>query len=434
MQGELTMKRFLIAALLSLPSICFAEQIAVNLRSVSVANFVQVTYKGMLKRDFVLSPEVLAMEKLISVSVRQMDSASLPNFIDRILLSQGVHSVQRDGVYYLSSDINQEGAVIGGRPFPLSGAIQQPNRSGDTLFDDGVVRDVSMFRRQRETGIDEERQIYRPLFRDANFIATAVNTTYLNKPATTAGGVVILSASKEYLPKLIELVRSIDERANKVRVSATFVEVSTNAATALGVSVVANVLGVKLGMRIGETSSGFLTLNGNNFQAVLDALSSDGRFKQVSNPTALVDDYEKSSISFGDSVPTIASTTSDKNGNPIQQVVYQQSGVLLDVTPRVLGSGQIKMTVDGQVSSFSATTTGVTSSPTLSKRQVQTSLTLADGEILLIGGLNSNKHVNGQTGFSFLPKSWSVKSENAASTDLVLILSATVVKSENDGN
>lgn len=425
------MKRLLIGFLFSLTSICSAEQIAVNLRSVSVANFVQVTYKGMLKRDFVLSPEVLAMEKLISVSVRQMDSASLPSFIDRILLSQGVHSVQRDGVYYLSSDLNQEGAVIGGRPFPLSGAIQQPSRSGDPLFDAGVVsglHGVSASQLQRDVGGDEEREVYRPLFRDANFIATAVNLAYLNKPATIAGGVIILSAPKENLIKLFDLVRSIDVQANKVRVSATFVEVSTNAATALGVSVVANVLGVKLGMRLGETSSGSLTLNGNNFQAVLDALSSDGRFKQVSNPTALVDDYEKSSISFGDSVPTIASTTLDKNGNPIQQVVYQQSGVLLDVTPRVLGSGQIKLTVDGQVSSFSATTTGVTSSPTLSKRQVQTSLTLADGEILLIGGLNSNKRVNGQTGFSFLPKSWSVKNESAASTDLVLILSASVVK------
>lgn len=425
------MKRLLIGFLFALPSICFAEQIAVNLRSVSVANFVQVAYKGMLKRDFVLSPEVLAMEKLISVSVRQIDSASLPSFIDRILLSQGVHSVQRDGVYYLSSDLNQEGAVIGGRPFPLSGAIQQLGRSGDPLFNAAVVsglHGVPSSQLHRDVGGNEEREVYRPLFRDANFIAATLNLAYLNKPATVAGGVVILSAPKENLTKMFDLVRSIDVQANKVRVSATFVEVSTNAATALGVSVVANVLGAKLGIRLGETSSGSLTLNGNNFQAVLDALSSDGRFKQVSNPTALVDDYEKSSISFGDSVPTIASTTLDKNGNPIQQVVYQQSGVLLDVTPRVLGSGQIKLTVDGQVSSFSATTTGVTNSPTLSKRQVQTSLTLDDGEILLIGGLNSDKRVNGRTGFSFLPKSWSAKNESAASTDLVLILSATVVK------
>jgi type II secretory pathway component GspD/PulD (secretin) len=118
----------------------------------------------------------------------------------------------------------------------------------------------------------------------------------------------------------------------------------------------------------------------------------------------------------------------DKNGNPIQQVTYQSSGVLLDVTPRVLGSGKINITLDGSVSSFSPTTTGVSGSPTRTKRQVQTTVTVDDGELLVIGGLNSNKEAANTSGLSFLPRSWRGSSSSTASSDLVLILSATVVK------
>jgi type II secretory pathway component GspD/PulD (secretin) len=127
-------------------------------------------------------------------------------------------------------------------------------------------------------------------------------------------------------------------------------------------------------------------------------------------------------------VPTIASTTLDRNGTPVQQVQYQQSGVLLNVQPAVLGSGKINVQIDGQVSTFSATTTGVSGSPTLSKRQVQTTVTVDDGELLIVGGLNNNRMVENKTGISFLPKSWAAHNSSNSNTDLVLILSASVVK------
>lgn len=214
----------------------------------------------------------------------------------------------------------------------------------------------------------------------------------------------------------------------RVRLSATFVEVSNTSSSNLGVSVIADVLGARLGLSVGDTSSGSLTLKTNRFQAVIDALASDGRFKQVASPSAVVDDDEKSMLSFGDSVPTIGSTTLDKNGNPNIQVQYQQSGVVLNVQPAVLGSGRINVVVDGQVSSFSKTTNGVNGSPTLSKRQVQTAVTVDDGELLMIGGLNDSRLVGATSGLSFLPETWRGKSSSSSNTDLVLILSASVIK------
>lgn len=255
-----------------------------------------------------------------------------------------------------------------------------------------------------------------------------MNASYPTKPAQAAGGAVVMSGPKERLQKMRELCEAIDLMSHKVKVSATFVEVANNEGVSFGVSLVGNVLGAQLGVRVGDTSNGALTLRGSSFQLVLDALASDGRFKQVSSPTAWVDDNDKANISFGDDVPTISGTSLDKNGNPIQQVTYQSSGVLLDVTPRVLGSGKINITLDGSVSSFSPTTTGVSGSPTRTKRQVQTTVTVDDGELLVIGGLNSDKAADNSNGFSFLPKAWAAHSRSRSNTDLVLILSATVVR------
>jgi hypothetical protein len=71
--------------------------------------------------------------------------------------------------------------------------------------------------------------------------------------------------------------------------------------------------------------------------------------------------------------------------------------------------------------------TGVTGSPTLVKRQVKTQVTVGDGEVILIGGLNDQQSSRSSSALSFFP-SWSAKSSSSSSTDLVLVLSAKVVK------
>ncbi len=408
------MKKILAALLFSFPFCSYAEVFAMNFDRIPLVSFAEATYRNMLKRDYIFSSDLIAMEKPISVHVRNIDASALPKLIERILADQHIKSVEKDGVFFLSLDSSMN----------LNADISKQFR-----YDSSDLSSPLLAEKSAADGVQlEERIVYYPLNRKSDFIATAINTIFSSKSAVVAGGALVLSAPKSQIHKLSDLTRQIDVAPRKVRISASFLEVSSSASSGLGVSVIANVLGAKFGVKIGDVSSGSLSIGNQSFQAVLDVLSNDGRFKQVSNPSSVVDDYDKANISFGDNVPTVAGNALDKNGNPNQQIVYQASGVILDVTPRVLGSGKINITIDGQVSSFSATTTGVTSSPTLSKRQVQTSLTLDDGELLVIGGLNSKKTVNNTSVFPFFPKSWSAHAESDSSTDLLLILSATVVK------
>jgi len=276
---------------------------------------------------------------------------------------------------------------------------------------------------------DKEVRLFRPVHRDADFMVAVLNAAFGPNTANRAGGQLVITASKTAIEKAMTLAGDIDVAPAKVTVSATFVEVSSNDGKSRGFSLIANVLGARLGANIGTTDSGSaLSIKSATFEAVINALDSDGRFRQVSNPRVIVDDYEKTTISVGDETPTISGTSLDNNGRQIQQIVYRSSGVILDVLPKVLGNGKIMMTIDGQVSSFQSTTTGVNNSPTLVKRQVKTNLTLDDGEVMVIGGLNDTKSTSNTSGISFLPKFLSVTNEQSSKTELVLVLSAQVSK------
>ncbi|SFM48525.1 type II and III secretion system protein [Rugamonas rubra] len=242
---------------------------------------------------------------------------------------------------------------------------------------------------------------------------------------------MVLTGSPAALDKMQTLIAAVDALPKLVDVSASWVEVTNNVGSGRGISLLATVLGAKLGVSLGSVNSGSaISLKSASFQLVVDALNTDSRFKQVSNSRIVGDDYENLVLTVGDETPTISSTGKDNAGNTVQNVVYRPSGVIVDVLPKVLGSGRIQLLVDGQISSFKTTATGVAGSPTLIKRQVKTRVTVANGEVLLIGGLNDTQKTVSTSSLPFLPASWSSKSDSAVQTDLVLILSAKVAGSE----
>ncbi|EFK3238054.1 TPA: type II and III secretion system protein, partial [Escherichia coli] len=146
----------------------------------------------------------------------------------------------------------------------------------------------------------------------------------------------------------------------------------------------------------------------------------DNRFKVVSAPQLRMDSGKEATFSVGEQVPVLGSV-SYEDGKAVQSVTYRDSGVIFKVKP-VITSSRISLNVNQQLSNFVKTDTGVNDSPTLLKREVDTSLTLKDGDIVLLGGLAENKDSQASTGLSFLPKSWSQKSDEKSRTDMVILL------------
>jgi general secretion pathway protein D len=373
--------------------------------SVPVMQFAQAVYSDSLGRDFVVSADLIDSQKKVSIRVKSLPADKLAGFVDHVLRSQGISSTLRDGVYYL--DALHEVAGQAGDVASAPGDVGQPDAKP-------VVPDKVLVLRAQN--------------RPAEFLAASLGAVF--GPGAVklgAGSVLVVSVPEAKEAIVREVLDALDSAPRSVEVVASFVEVTRSSDEARGLSLVNAALSRKFGVSF-DASVGQASIVSGSFQLVLDALSSDGRFKQVSNSRVVGDEGEKLSLLVGDETPTIASTAKDNQGNPIQSVVYRPSGVILDVQPRVTGSGRLSLSVDGQVSAFQTTKTGVAGSPTLVKRQVKTAVSLDDGKVLVIGGLDDSKVSDQASGFSFLPKSWRSRSGDDRKTDLVLILSARVLR------
>lgn len=421
-------RRFCVSAVLaasllsSVPVV--AAPVSFSFASVPLVDFAQFTFRDLLKRDYVLSSELIGLNKKITISVKALDDSKLVSFVESVLRSQGIRATERDGVFFLDS----VGAAAGD-PAPFVEKPADAPTAGRVAAGPGL--DGGSAPAGDPVAVPElEFRVIHVGNRSAEFLALSVNAVAGGNAAKVAGGNrLVLAVPAARMAALVSLVEQLDVAADVVEVSASFVEVTTNESGASGLSLVNSALtsGSLSGGLSVLPGQGQIVVRGGRYELVLQALAADGRFKQVSNSRVVGDDAEKLLLSVGDETPTLGSSSTDNQGNQIQNVVYRPSGVILDVLPRVLPSGRLSLVVDGQVSAFQATTNGIANSPTLVKRQVKTSVSVADGEVLVIGGLSDSKATSAAAGFSFLPASWGNRSRQETKTDLVLILSARVL-------
>ncbi|WGG50320.1 hypothetical protein [Rugamonas sp. DEMB1] len=102
----------LTAALLLAPALAFgkadnvavakAEPIALSFNAVPLVAFGEGTFKAILKRDFVVSPEVLGLDRRITINVKSIDVADVARFVDELLAHEGIQTMLRNGIYYLT--------------------------------------------------------------------------------------------------------------------------------------------------------------------------------------------------------------------------------------------------------------------------------------------------------------------------------------------
>ncbi|ESM04159.1 SMP-30/gluconolactonase/LRE family protein [Klebsiella pneumoniae] len=93
------------------------------------------------------------------------------------------------------------------------------------------------------------------------------------------------------------------------------------------------------------------------------------------------------------------------------------SGVLFNVTPSIK-SRTMDLKIQQQLSNFVTTETGVNNSPTLIKRDVTTEVSLADGDIILLGGLAEQKDSKASSGWSFFGS----RTSESNKTDIMVML------------
>jgi general secretion pathway protein D len=188
-------------------------------------------------------------------------------------------------------------------------------------------------------------------------------------------------------------------------------------------------------------------LGGNPLrQLAISALASNSDSRVVSNPRIMTRNGESATINVGQEVPTVTSqavtTTSTSpisggsNNTVPQTIQYRSTGVILRVRPVIHAGDRIDLEVSQEISSAEPTTTGVTSSPTIRKRSIDTKLTVRDGATILLGGLisedssNSDSGVPGAKDVPFLGGLFKSQQKSRSRTELVMLITPYIINDQ----
>ncbi len=172
---------------------------------------------------------------------------------------------------------------------------------------------------------------------------------------------------------------------------------------------------------------------------VINALDGFTDVKILSSPSLVVLENQPATLQVGDSVPitTTQATSVTVPGAPlVNQVEMRDTGIILNVIPRIGQNGAVTMQVEQEISAVVDTVKTLT--PTISKRRVASMISVPNGQTVLLAGLIQEKNLRGRDGIPFLSRLANVgelfsSTDNAADrTELVVFIRPVVVRSGRD--
>lgn len=382
----------------------------IDLRFTAVSQIVDLVYAEMLQRPYVLCPELLADNRIVSFRYDRAQG-DVRDFMLGFLASLGYKVAVRDGVDYVLK------------------------RGDDEVAQAEAVT-----------------LVYRPVYRDADYLARLVQPLFKGRfvqnravaapegakssgdvPPSSAAALVdqssdvlVFSGSADEIGKLKKVLAQLDTAQGQVVLRAWVYEVSTDVEKSSAFQLAASILGGRLGVSFGlgtiAQGANALTISAGSLSAAISALDSDSRFHIVTSPNVMVASGKHARLNMGQSVPVVSSVSyPGSTGVPVQSVSYQDAGVIFDVQPTVKGD-VIDTDVTIEISNFQNTTTGVNQSPTKNTRKTETTMDLQDGQVVVMGGLTQGNQTVSRSGVGWLPNWMSARSASDTKSDVVLVM------------
>ncbi|GAO53861.1 general secretion pathway protein D [Novosphingobium sp. MD-1] len=325
----------------------------------------------------------------------------------------------------------------------------------------------------------------------ANGRGTATITRY---PGANA---IIIAAPADDQRRLTELVRQLDIPQEQVLVEAIIVEISNDVARELGVQFlfggkdkpfavtnfgnsspnIIDVAGGLLANKLDQTTtvvngstvttttnstagdllkqnaaskilaasggySGFLTQLGNNtyLGALINAVATDKNSNILSTPHITTNNNVPASILFGKEIPvaTGEALSSANFNNTFRTISRQNVGIELDVTPQINAGDQVRLDLRQEVSSIAGTVSSRSDDIIVNKREIKTTVTVGDREIVALGGLLDD---NEQRTLQKVPLLGDVpvlgelfksRGRSHVKTNLMVFIRPTIMRNAND--
>ena len=227
---------------------------------------------------------------------------------------------------------------------------------------------------------------------------------------------IIVRGKEKDLDVVDKVIKEIDVRTKQVLIEAFIVEAESEFEQALGTKLgggynrkgkrVGGAIGSALTTDFGTTAQ---SLDGSNvlsnfpaigatsgigilrqtgsavLKAEITALESLGLGKIISNPKVFTLDNQVATITQGEEVAYQAT------GADGAETSFKEAALKLTVTPSIIGDGNVLLEIQVNNDSVNRTVAG---DPPINKMEISTKLLIADGDIVVIGGIKKNKVFN----------------------------------------
>ena len=257
---------------------------------------------------------------------------------------------------------------------------------------------------------------------------------------------LIIKATRADYAKIKAAIRRLDVMPLQVLVEATIVEVTLTDELSYGLQWWFEHTVDGRGTGVGEMfplsvdpsfSYSFADTSGG-VRAVLNLLAADSRLNVISSPSLMVLDNRTATIKVGDQVPirtseTTSLATSGTDPLVTSTIQYRDTGVLLEVTPRVNPGGMVMLEITQDVNDVDNTTTSAIDSPTIIQRRITTSVAVQSGESVVLGGLIRDNESESESGLPVLGKIpglgrlFSSKVTSNTRTELLVLITPTAI-------
>ena len=274
---------------------------------------------------------------------------------------------------------------------------------------------------------------------------------------------LLIWATSQNYERILSTLEKMDVPPRQVLIEATFVEVSLTGSLQYGLQWFFNnnvgsdyqgngSLGLPNNLTLTDALKNVavnqfsyaITDSAGIVKVLLKALAADSKVKVLSSPQVMVLDNQQAAIQVGTSTPIQAGTTTVNNITTSGGVSYKDTGVLLEVLPRINAGGMVNMEIK-QIVSEPGNIVDVGQSGSQSntareflQRSVTSKVVVKDGQTLVLGGLIRQSGTAGKSGVPVLYRIpvlgalFGQTNEVQGRTELVVLITPRVVQNSQE--
>lgn len=289
-------------------------------------------------------------------------------------------------------------------------------------------------------------------------------SNFVGLSADTRTNSIVAYGTDSDLESIGELIDKIDIPLPQVRIEAIITEVSLDENQGSGLETfnlsfgddAANITAGMSGITSkvitpGTPTSGnpitnFSTFGNFTLDAVLDLAEGDNKVKILSTPSIVVSHNEEGVINVSQSRPFETGSTNFTSNSEAKtvQVEYRDVGIKLTATPLIGADGsvqlQIEQTIDTVQTVDDSSSSEVNTRPIIGKREANSTITVNDGDVIILGGLQENKKDVSNTYFPLIGRLpifkelLSNESVDYTRTELIIFIRPTILKSPSEAS